>query len=58
MKNQKRGRASHGNKSKMISIRFPVELLEAAKAECAENGLSFSSVLINLVRQWMEENNG
>ena len=58
MKNVKRGRPSHGNKSKMISIRFPVKLLEDAKAQCAENGLSFSSVLINLVRQWMEENNG
>ena len=58
MKNQKRGRLAHGNKSKMISIRFPEQLLEAAKAESAEKGLSFSSVLINLVRQWLEENNG
>lgn len=58
MENQKRGRLAHGNKSKMISIRFPVLLLKEAKDQCAEKNLSFSSVLIHLVRAWTEENNG
>jgi len=55
MKNRVRGRLSHGNKSKMISIRFPVELLARAKQECKEDGISFSSVLIGLVEKWIEE---
>jgi len=55
MKNRARGRLSHGNKSKMVAVRFPVDLLEKAKKECQEKDLRFSSVLISLVERWMEE---
>ena len=57
MKNRKRGAASHGSYSKMISIRFPVDLLHTAKEQATRQGLTFSSVIVGLIEKLLEENN-
>lgn len=49
----KRGYQAHGQESKKITIRVPLELLQAFDKKAKEGGNNRSAVILHLMKNWI-----
>ena len=55
MMKSKRGFQAHGQQSKKITLRIPIELLETFDTQAKKRGNNRSETILHLMREWLKK---